>query len=265
MLGLPSSLRRLLCEVEGRASLGGDGPISSLPTCLSKLACFFLSVFLVLKVGKGLSQLMVVGERGSAGRIRSLAIMQVSFCHNLNTVDHIVTAMKQDRFTYVLIANAPQAAAWVAGACLLIFLLAASHDRFLVVLLDCLDCESARHTGTTDYFEAGVAFGHAEEGSHYHFAGTAPGTAPGRAVGTATRRSIRSAHIADRCIPSAWRSYHGMHLGLAECIHRGPRDLGQDVHLSCLLVDHTHSPQGLVVVEVAAALGADSMAVSTSQ
>jgi hypothetical protein len=110
VLGLPSSLRLLPCEVEGRASLGGDGPLSSFPTCLSKLACFFLSVFLVLKLGKGLSQLMVVGERGSAGRMRSLAVMQVSLCHGLDILDCIVAAMKQEGPTYVLIAIASQAA-----------------------------------------------------------------------------------------------------------------------------------------------------------
>lgn len=80
VLGLASSLRLLPCDVWGRDSLGDDGPRSIFPKPLSKLACFFLSVFFGPNVGKGLSQAMVLGERGSAGRIRSLAIVEVSLC-----------------------------------------------------------------------------------------------------------------------------------------------------------------------------------------
>jgi hypothetical protein len=93
----------------------------------------------------------------------------------------------------------------------------------------------------------------------------APDMAPGRVADTGTRRSIHSAHTADHCNQSARRRDHGKHLGLAEYIYRGPRGLGQHIHLLYLLiVQHIHCSRGFVAAEVAAALEAGSMAVSTS-
>ena len=128
MLGLASSLRLLPCEVDGRELLGGDGPRSSFATSLSKLECFFFSVFLVLNVGKGLSQLMVVGEEGLAGRIRSLAVVNVSWCRKHGIADHVVVTTRQAGFTYVLTLTSSPVAYWVAHVGLPIF----SHARWHV-------------------------------------------------------------------------------------------------------------------------------------
>ena len=227
------------CEVDGREFLGGDGPRSSFATSLSKLECFFFSAFLVLNVGKGLSQLIVVGDAGLAGRIRSLAVVKVSCCRKHDTVDSKTAKIGQAGFTYVLTVTSSLDEFWVAHDGLPIFSCAHCrvHDRWLVVLVDSLGCGNVHHTGTNDWTGAeevsGCMF---EEDSHCHSGGRDLGTAPHRVAGIVGHHNIHSVHTAGRYSQSAQRRHHGNHQGAAEHIHYSLRGLEQHVHLLCLLV-----------------------------
>jgi hypothetical protein len=239
VLGLASSLRLLPCDVEGREFLGGDGPRSSFATSLSKLECFFFSAFLVLNVGKGLSQLIVVGDAGLAGRIRSLAMVNVSCCRKHGIADHIVATTTQAGFTHVLTVTSSPESYWVARVGLPIFSHARWHvpDHWIVALFGYLGCENVHHTGTNDWSVVVEVFGHiVGEDSHCRSGGKVLGMAPHSVADIVGHHNIHSVHIAGRYSHFAQRRDHGKHQGFAEYIHHSLRALNQHAHLLCLLV-----------------------------
>lgn len=101
-----------------------------------------------------------------------------------------------------------------------------------------------------------------------HSADKAPGMALCRIAdtGTVNHHSTRFAHTADRCTQSPQHRDRGKYLAFAEHSHRTLRGLHHHVHHGrWFRIRHIRLHEVPVAVEGAAASGAGSMAVLTSQ